>query len=177
MTYVSEPLHDHHVLDVFDSGKPELDLWLRNSARHAQRNRTCSVTVWHDCDDVVLGYYGLVAHVVQREDLTPKVGRGSLDQIPAVLLARLALDRRIQGSGLGGILLADAFAKILEASGNVGVRLVVVDAIDDQAAKFYEKHGFTPTPVEGRLVRKVSDIAADFERAADTETEQVDGPL
>jgi GNAT superfamily N-acetyltransferase len=162
MVYQSESLHDRHKLTAFDCGKPELNLWLHNSARHAHAMRACTTTVWHGGDDVVLGFYGLAAHVIEREQLSRKLGRGNPDQIPAVLIARLALDVSIQGAGYGGVLLADAFERIVAASDNVAVRFVVVDAIDDDAAKFYEKHGFAPTPVAGRLVRKLSSIAADF---------------
>lgn len=162
MDLVSESLMDHHQLTEFDCGKPELNLWLQNSARQAERLRTCRSTVWHAGDDVVVAYYGIVAHVVERVDLSKSVGRGSPDRVPAVLLARLALDRSMQGQRYGSLLLADALAKIVGASDLVAARLVVVDAIDDQAARFYAKHGFVATPVAGRMVRKVSDIAAEL---------------
>lgn len=161
MDLVSESLIDHHQLAEFDCGKPELNLWLHNSALQAQRLRTCKTTVWHTGDDTVLGYHGLVAHVIQRDDLSKKVGRGSPDQIPAMLLARLALDQSLQGQRYGSVLLADALAKVVEASDLVAARFVVVDAIDSQAEGFYAKHGFVETPVAGRMVRKISDIVAD----------------
>lgn len=163
MSYQSEPLHERHQLAAFDCGKPELNLWLHNSARHAHAMGTCKTTVWHAGDDAVVAYFGLTAHVIEREALPRKLGRGNPDQIPAVLIARLALDSSIQGAGLGGVLLAAAYEKLLAAAQQVAMRFVVVDAIDDDAAKFYERHGFTPTPVPGRLVRKMSDIAADFD--------------
>jgi GNAT superfamily N-acetyltransferase len=162
MVYLSEALNERHRLTTFDCGKPELDMWLRESARHAQAMRTCSTTVWHDGNDAVVAYYGLAAHVIEREKLSNRLARGNPERIPAMLLARLALDRSIQGSGLGSVLLAEALEKILAASQNVAVRFVVVDAIDEQAAKFYQKHGFRETPVSHRLVRKVSDIEADL---------------
>ena len=162
MVYLSEPLNERHLLNAFDCGKPELNLWLHNSAQHAQRMGTCRTTVWTEGSDAVVGYFGLAAHVIQREQLSDKIGRGSPDQIPAVLIARLALDVSLQGSGLGGALLANALETVLTASKNIAIRFAVVDAIDGEAAKFYQKHGFSPTPVEGRLVRKLSSIEADF---------------
>lgn len=161
MDLVSESLMDHHQLTEFDCGKPELNLWLHNSARQAQRLRTCKTTVWHAGDYAVLGYHGLVAHVIERADLGKKMGRGSPDQIPSVLLARLALDQSLQGQRYGSVLLVDALAKAVEAADLVAARFVVVDAIDSQAEGFYAKHGFVDTPVAGRMVRKISDIAAD----------------
>jgi GNAT superfamily N-acetyltransferase len=162
MVYQSETLHERHRLAAFDCGKPEMNLWLHNSARHAQAMRTSTTFVWHDGDDVALAYFGLAAHLIQREQLPAKVGRGSPDQIPAVLIARLALDVQLRGQGLGVYLLIDAYRRIQAAAENVAVRFVVVEAIDEQAKKFYLDHQFIETPVEGRLVRKVSDIAADL---------------
>jgi GNAT superfamily N-acetyltransferase len=78
-----------------------------------------------------------------------------------VLLARLALDRSLQGQGLGGELLLDALSRAVQASEIAAARLMVVDAIDDSAAAFYEHHGFVLVPGNRqRLVQKMSDIAA-----------------
>lgn len=161
--YVPELLNETHQLAAFDCGKPELNLWLQNSAHHAQRMRTCSTTVWHTADGVVVAYYGLVAHVIERADLSSRAGRGNPDRIPAVLLARLALDQNLHGLGLGGPLLAHACERIVAAAQQVGARFAVVDAIDDEAAKFYQHYGFEPTPAPHRLVRKISHIAAELD--------------
>jgi predicted N-acetyltransferase YhbS len=76
-----------------------------------------------------------------------------------VLLARLAVDRREQGSGLGGTLLAAALRKAVAAGEAAAARLVVVDAIDENAARFYERYGFIPAPEHRlRLYRRMKDI-------------------
>ena len=162
MDFVSESLQDRHRLTAFDCGKPEMNLWLQNSAHQAERMRTCRTTVWHRGDGVVVGHYGLTAHVIERDQLPRRLGRGKPDRIPAVLIARLALDSSLQGNGLGGVLLVDALGRIIAATNNVAAYFVVVDAIDDEAAKFYARHQFEQTPRRWRMVRKVSDIAADF---------------
>lgn len=161
MLYQAETLQDGHDVSSFDSGKPELDMWLRSSARHAASAGTCQTTVWHR-ESVVVAYYGLTAHVVEKDRVPRGVGHGSPEQIPAILLARLALDKTLHGRGLGSVLLADSFVKIAGVAGKVGIRLVVVDAIDEDAAGFYRKHGFKDTPVPGRLVRKMSSISRDL---------------
>jgi GNAT superfamily N-acetyltransferase len=164
MSYQSEVLDERHRLTTFECGKPELDLWLRESARHAQAMRTCTTTVWQSGDGVVVAYYGLSAPVIEKQRLSRSIARGNPERIPATLIGRLALDRSLQGNGLGGALLADALEKILLASRAIAVRFVVVDAIDEDAAKFYQKHGFKETPVLNRLVRKMSDVEADLAR-------------
>ncbi len=157
----SESLTDDHVLEAFRSGKDALDVWLRLHARHAQSMRTARTFVWHSGDRVVMAYFSLAAQLVIRADLPPKIGRGSPDAIPAILLARLAVDRTLQGRGLGGELLVDALSRAVQASDVAAARLVVVDAIDETAATFYEHHGFVAVPGNRqRLIQKVSDIAA-----------------
>ena len=80
--------------------------------------------------------------------------------IPAILLARLALDTRLHGEGLGAELLWDALTRCVVASDAAGARVVVVDAIDEDAAAFYARFGFRAPTGQLRLVQKVSDVAA-----------------
>jgi GNAT superfamily N-acetyltransferase len=162
--FLTEAINGGHRLTAFDCGKPELDLWLRDSARHAENHRTARTFVWHAGDRVVMAYFSLAAHLIERDELSKKLARGNPAQIPAVLLARLALDKTLHGRGLGGVLLSDALSRAVLAGTSVGCRFVVVDAIDNGAAAFYQAYGFTPVPNEPhRLVRKVSDIATDLE--------------
>lgn len=159
--FVSEALNEEHDLERFDSGVEPLDRWLRSSATQAQRMRTARTFVWHESDRVVLAYFSLAAHLVVRAELPKRVGRGSPDAIPSVLLARLALDRSLHGRGLGGELLWDALSRACAAADIAAARVVVVDAIDGDAAAFYQHHGFTAVPDNpNRLVQKVSEIAA-----------------
>lgn len=163
MSFRSEPLDAaRHNLSAFDSGELTLDTWLRETAAGAEDRRVGRTFVWvldGDDPDLVVGYYTLLGHRLVREDLPPKIGRGSPSEVPAVLLATLALDKSLQGSGNGGILLVDALRRILIATEQVAARFVVVDAIHEEAAAFYAKHGFTRIPDTLRLVQKVSDIA------------------
>jgi GNAT superfamily N-acetyltransferase len=161
MRWISEPLGAEHELDAFHSGSDALENWLTRSARQAQAMRTARTFVWHDGDGVVVAYFSLAAHLVLRADVPKRVGRGSPASIPAILLARLALARALHGQGLGGELLWDALSRAVAASDVVAARVVVVDAIDEAAACFYEHHGFTHVPKNRhRLIQKVSDIAA-----------------
>lgn len=160
MAFVTEPLGDRHDLSRFDSGQPSLDGWLRDHARTAEAMRMGRTFVWHSGDLVVVAFYTLAAHLVVRDDVPRAVGRGAPAHIPAVVLARLSLDRSLQGRGLGGALLADALGRVVTATRTVGARLVVVDAIDDRALHFYEHHGFRAVPGTRRLVQKVADVAA-----------------
>lgn len=157
--YVSESLSDRHFLESFDCGKAPLNEWLMSSARHCQSNRTASTFVWCAPNDPrVVAYYSLAGHVVERQELPPKLGRGSPDQMPAVLLARLAIDKTLRGKGMGGVLLADAMGQVVAAVRRVAARFVLVDALDEEAATFYTRYGFKRIPGDMRLYRKISDI-------------------
>ena len=159
--FISEALDASHVLDSFNSGTPSLDLWLRQSARLADSKRQGRTYVWRGDDYVVVAYFTLAPHVIERAELPTKIARGNLNEIPALLLARLALDLRYQGQGLGAELLTDALSRAVATSNQVGGRFIVVDALDEDAGRFYEHYGFVRCS-EGalcRYVRKVSDIA------------------
>jgi len=110
----------------------------------------------------VIGYFSLTMGSVLRADAPAKLVRG-LPAYPLrmVLLARLAVDRREQGSGLGGLLLTEALRKAVTAGEAAAARLVVVDAIDDTAVDFYRRRGFINVPDHPRrLYRRTKDIAA-----------------
>lgn len=68
--------------------------------------------------------------------------------IPAVLLARLAIDRAAQGQGLGAWLLQDAMRRALRAAETMGIRVLLVHALHPSARRFYEHFGFEPSPTD-----------------------------
>lgn len=154
-----------HDVASFTCGNEALDRWLRQRAATAQAKRTSVTYVWTTAEGRVAAYYSLAPHLIENADLPKRLGRGDPRQIPAILLARLALSSELRGTGLGGILLHDALYRAVAASQQAGGRYVVVDAIDDNARQFYEHYGFTATPRPDRLVRKVSDIEADIKTA------------
>jgi GNAT superfamily N-acetyltransferase len=149
-----------HVLDALDSGEPELDHWLRDHATGSDVRGMTRTFGWIQGDTAeVVGYYALMAHVIRRDALPRSLGRGTPREIPAVLLAKLALDRRLHGQGLGGALLGDASERACMAARNVGAKFLVVDALHERTAAFYEHHGFKRIPATLRLLQKMSAIA------------------
>jgi GNAT superfamily N-acetyltransferase len=164
VTFRSEPINPGwHRLSALDSGEPEFDEWLQLHAVGAEARRVARTFVWvdHAADPgLVLGYYSLTGHSLVRDALPTGVVRGSPAEIPAVLLARLALDVSLQGNGLGGVLLVDALTRVVVATRTVAARFVAVDALSEPAIGFYEHYGFRRIPGTRRLVQKVSAIAA-----------------
>lgn len=159
MTFRLEPLSDHHDLTGFTCGNPELDDWLRHHARTATGQGTRTYVLLDDNDEVV-GYFSVAPHTIEQDQLSKKSGRGSLQRIPAILLAKLALAEHLHHRHLGSEMLVVALDTIVEAARRAGGKFVVVDAIDDTAARFYVHHEFQPTPTNPhRFTRKLSTIA------------------
>jgi len=159
VTFRVEALVDQDV-SAFTCGHPELDTWLRTHARTAT-GQGIRTYVLVDGTEAVVGYFAIAPHVLARAEVPARVVRGAPDRIPAILLAKLALASALQGSGLGAELLLAALAQIVEAGRRVGGRIVVVDAIDDAARRFYEHHHFVPLPDHPRrLILKLSAAAA-----------------
>ncbi len=98
---------------------------------------------------VVAGYYSLTYSQVSREQLPSAVSAEMPEQyaVPVLLLARLAVDKRYKGRGLGVALLKDALLRALSAGEIAGLRAVLAHAIDETAAAFYEHFGFVRSPV------------------------------
>ena len=164
MTLAAEPLNDEHDLDGFSCGNSELDRWLTEHALSATVKEPATYVLVDPPAERVLGYFAVAPHLVRREDLAAPFGRGMPRIVPVILLAKLALDQGFQGSGLGSELLVRALRTIVIAARSAGGKLVVVDAIDDEAIGFYREHGFTAIPGDDRrLVHKLSTVAKELD--------------
>jgi predicted N-acetyltransferase YhbS len=109
---------------------------------------------------VVVGYFAIAPHLLARDDASVRLARGAPDRIPAILLAKLALDSSVQGRGLGSELLVVALGVIVAAAKRAGGRIVLVDATSDDAREFYERHDFERLPGHThRLFMKLSSVA------------------
>lgn len=161
--YVVARLSTSHVLDGFECAHDALTAWLKQSARTADNKGIARVWVYTmQSSEAVVGYFALSPHLVKR-DGDSKLMRGDPDEIPAILLGKLAVDNQLRGKGHGGELLHAALTLCVQAVDRAGGRYVVVDAIDDEAQSFYEHYGFTAMPsAELRLIRKASAIKADL---------------
>lgn len=132
---------------TFDCGEPSLNEWLRS---RALKNETTGasrtfVTVEAEAGDVA-GYYCLSASALALEDAPGRVKRNMPSPIPIILIGRLAVDRRFTGHGLGASLLQDAVLKGIEASRILGARAFLVDALNEDAERFYRRFGFELMP-------------------------------
>lgn len=145
-----------------------MDVWLTRRARQAAAAGSARTYVVVDREQKrVVGYHALAAAGVEREAATARVIKGMPHYpVPVVLLARLAVDVSVARRGLGAWLLRDAMTRTLAAARTIGVRAMVVHAIDEDARAFYMRHGLQPSPTDPlHLMILIKDIAAALEAA------------
>src|SRR5438046_955407 len=125
-----EHLTPQHDVEAFDSGVAALDDWLRRYAL-ANEQTGGSRTYVVCAGGRVVGYYALATGAVAHASATGRVRRNMPDPIPVMVLGRLAVDRGIQGRGLGEGLLRDAILRTIQATEVAGIRAILVHAISD----------------------------------------------
>jgi GNAT superfamily N-acetyltransferase len=139
-------LEGSHDRSQFDCGVPPLNAYLKQYALQNQKKGT--VRNYATCRGrrVVGTYslaYGSAAQVEAPPALTKGIGKYP---IPLMILARLAVDLREKGQGLGKALLKDAVLRTLQAADIAGLKAIFVQAKDPDAERFYARHGFIPSP-------------------------------
>jgi GNAT superfamily N-acetyltransferase len=150
-----EPLAARHDVAQFANGAhPSLDQWLRERAHASEGLSARAYVVCAAAEsDRVVGYFSIAAAVEQRSALpSAKLRRGMPEQVPLLLIGRLAVDAPWRGRGLGSALLGDALKRCLAASQIAGVRGVVAHAIDEAAVGFHVRHGFVRSPLGERVM-------------------------
>ena len=148
---VSPPalLDDSHDCSAFDCGNAALNDWLKSRALRAQGKTSRTYVA---CESTrVIGYYCILSGSVERAELPKALKEHGLpNNIPVAILGRLARDMTYKGTGLGLDLLQDALTKIAIASRTIGIRCVLVHAIDDKAAQFWKENEFIESPLGSR---------------------------
>jgi len=143
-----EKLRREHAIEGFDCGREQLNRYL---LRYAWQNQQAgaSQTYVGVLGDTIIGFYtlavGQVTHAEAPERLTKGLARRP---VPIMLLARLAVDRRWHGQGVGKALLRDAMDRTLQAANIAGIRAFAVHAKDEEARRFYEHFDFVPSPAD-----------------------------
>lgn len=161
-----ERLSRDHDRGGFTCGRDELDDWLQRVARQAaERAETAHTYVLTDDGETILGFFSVAMHHVTVEQAPEELLSGQPPHLPvsALLLARLAVAKDHQGEGLGDGLMRSVVEHVLRLREYVPVRLLAVDAMDEEAARFYEKYGFKRWPADAlKLFVKVKDLARTF---------------
>jgi GNAT superfamily N-acetyltransferase len=145
--WYEEPIKKKHDREAFDCGEESLNEFLRRYARKSHELGGAKTFLAIDAADkkTILGFYSLSPASVEYS-LTPDTIRRGLARhdVPGFRLARLAVDRRVQGRGIGGHLLLAAGRRCLLASAEVGGVVLVIDAKNERVAGWYAGYGALP---------------------------------
>jgi GNAT superfamily N-acetyltransferase len=138
-----QPIQRSHLTDGFDCTDDALNLYLKKFAL-ANHTSGAAATFVLAQDDLVIGYYSLAATSISYEE-APSRAKAGLPRhpIPAILLARLAVDHSQQGRKLGSMLIKHAMQRTLKVAEEVGVRMMLIDAKNERVANLYERIGFS----------------------------------
>jgi GNAT superfamily N-acetyltransferase len=152
-----EPLGDGYDLSQFDCGRDDLNAWLRQRAHmnEGKASRTFVVCA----ERRVVAYYCLAAGSVARASVGRKLRQNAPDPLPVIVIGRLAVDRTYARRKIGRALLRDAILRSLTAATEVGIRAILVHAVDDAASGFYRKFGFQDSPTDARTLLLPIEIA------------------
>ena len=160
MLSAPEPLAAHHKLDEFSSGVPVLDEWLRRRALANQASGASRTFVVGE-SGVIVGYYALASSAVSIAQAVGRFRRNMPEPIPVVVLARLAVAKSHHGRGVGRGLFRDAARRVVQAAEGIGIRGMIVHAISAEAAAFYARLGFDPSPLDPMtLMVTLADVRA-----------------
>lgn len=146
MQWIFSPLDRSFDRSVFDCGKPQLNDYLIKYAWQNQKKRYSITFVATDgSSNQIAGYYCTSASTIEFSNIPNSLNK-RLPRYPApvMLIGQLAVDRRMQGKGLGKILLMHALSRAVHISSEIGIFAVRVDAMDLEAKNFYLKYGFIP---------------------------------
>ena len=158
-----EKLHASHAVAEFDCGVDALNRFIRVHALNSQRAGSAQTYV-AVVNDTVAGFHSLTVGDVLYQDAPERLAKGlPRHPVPVMIVARLAVERRSGGQGLGSGLLLDALRRTKMVSEIAGVRGVVVHAKDEAAAAFYRHFGFAEFPQKPlTLFRLLKDIRLDL---------------
>ncbi|MDN5872246.1 MAG: GNAT family N-acetyltransferase [Nitrococcus sp.] len=154
-------LRDDDPVEEFDCGRDSMNAWFR---RHARRNHDAGisrVTVLTEAGTgTIVGYVSLSAGHIEREYLAKSARRNRPENIPAIFLGQLAVDRRFQGRGFARQLLLYALKTCLALSREIGCFAVLMHPLDDDVRAFYCRFGFEALPGDPRrsMAVRITDL-------------------
>lgn len=139
------PAHD---VSEFDCGKQPLNGFLRRFALQNQKSGK-SRTYVATRGEKVVAFHSLAPGGLAPPDVPARIAKGQESQdIPVILLARLAVDKTEQGKGIGAHMLLDALRRAVEGAEVIGGRAILVHAQDAEARYFYQRYGFEASPTD-----------------------------
>lgn len=152
MALITQKLNKSHVKKDFECGHQSLDNYIKTQAKQDERKDLSACFVLPNAKNKIIGYYTLSSGSIDKSTLPDDLAkRLPYPELPTILLGRLAVDLKYRNNGFGAFLLLDALNKCFETTSTIGALAVIVDPIDANAEKFYEKYGFQLLPGSRRM--------------------------
>jgi GNAT superfamily N-acetyltransferase len=143
-----ESLSRQHDREGFDCGNPNLNDYLRHTARqHTDKglSRT-EVLVDDEAPEEILVYVTMSLAEIITDTLPPRYAKKYPAKAYGVKLARLAVARSRQRHGLGALMMVHAMRRALQVADSAGIIGLFVDAKDEAASRYYRRFGFIALP-------------------------------
>ena len=167
--WYEEPISRIHDRKSFDCGDASMNDFFQRYARQSHESGAAKTFLAINNADqkTILGFYSLAPGALAYADTPETVRRGlARHDVPGFRLARIAVDLRWKGQGLGGQLLAAAARRCLRAAAEVGGIVLIIDAKNDRAARWYKGYGAVPlTHRPSTLVMSLATFAAELKAA------------
>ncbi len=147
--YITAPLESKHKKSEFTCGNTYLDNYIQKQAKQDVKRKLSACFVLSDGENNIKGFYTLSNAGISREAIPEEISKKlprAYESLPLTLLGRLAISEKNKGQGLGKLLLIDALKRSFEVSKVIGSMAVIVDPIDENAVKFYDRFGFILLP-------------------------------
>ena len=158
-----EQIDRKHKVVGFTCGRDSLDDWLQNYALKSNAAGDSRVFVICNTSGEVAGYYSVSAGSVNRKEATRKIGTNAPNPVPMALIGRLAVHKDMQKQGIGAALMRDAVLRVAQAAEIMGIKGIMVHALDADAARFYAERGFHPSKIDDHhLMISMSEVIAEL---------------
>ena len=144
-----------HDRTAFSCGVPQIDNYLKLTAKKGSKADVVKVWVLVDGDNAIVGFYGINMHAIDVKNMPAAYAKKAMKHgmLPAAFIAMIGVDRKQQGNGIGSALVADALNRIARVADDIGTCVIVLDVFDDgdpetvaRRKSYYEGFGFMPLP-------------------------------
>lgn len=168
MTYITIPFESSFNRDDFSCDKLALDIYLQKQASQDIKRKRCVCFILPGENKDIKGFYTLSNDSILQKYLPDEIIRKlpkTYINLPVTLLGRLAVNTKFKGQGFGELLLIDALQRSYDVlNESIGSMAVVVDPLDKDAERFYDKYGFIIIPDSGKMFLPMKTISQFFNK-------------
>lgn len=165
--YRFEILNNQHDLSKFNCEIEDLNNFLKQDALN-QQNMNLNLTHLVICDDEIIGYVSLLTDTIKlktignqniKDEIKEELNVGENNEIPAIKIGRLAIDKKYSKKGLGTHILGNILLNIIELSKTkVGLRFVTVEAYVSSLNFYTKKFNFSCRKSDEIILKKIEMI-------------------